>query len=158
MHYVTWCSARRMRSISAPPDATLTFGTLAGVIGFPRTPRPSSRVLIGGDWQPRPRCIGGDLLQLRPHCVWHLVWSQVRCFVNTSAKHETNEAREVEYEGLRVCRFRKETASHLEVVVKQWENYICCVSLYYWLSRSFFIMWKIQLFLFFFFKEVCRVE
>lgn len=142
MHYVTWCSARRMRSISAPPDATLTFGTLAGVIGFP--PHASSSEAIDSRG---PAASAVICCKLRPHCVWHPVWNQVRCFVNTSAKHETNEAREVEYEGLRVCRFRKETASHLEVVVKQWENYICCVSFYYWLSTSFFIMWKVQLFL-----------
>lgn len=120
MHYVTWCSARRMRSISAPPDTTLTFGTLAGVIGFPRTPQPSSYVLIRGDWQPRPRCIGGDLLQLCRHCVWHLVWKQVRCFVNTVqfVCRVPNKAREVEYEGLRVCRFGRK----LKVTWKSWLN------------------------------------
>lgn len=144
---MTWCSARRMRSISAPPDATLTFGTLARSDWFfPRTPRPSSRVLIGGDWHPRSRCIGGDLLQLRPHCVWHLVWNQVRCFVNNRGWIWRVESMQVS----------EETESHLEVVVKQWENYICCVSFYYWLSTSFFIMWKVQLFLAF--KEACRVE
>lgn len=157
MHYVTWCSARRMRSISAPPDATPTFGTLAGVIGFPRTPRPSSHVLIGGDWQPRSRCIGGDLLQLRPHCVWHLVWSQVRCFVRWVVPNTKQTRPErLNMNGWEYAGFGRK----LQVTWKSWLNsekiifvvfhcIIDCQDLFLSCEKSNY---------FWLFKEACRVE
>lgn len=73
-----------------------------------------------------------------------------------SAKHETNEAREVEYEGLRVCRFGrklkvtwKSCLNTKKIIFVVFHCIIDCQHLFLSCEKSNY---------FCFFKEACRVE